>query len=48
MFFELLIEEVAQSCYIKKGVLRNFAKFAGKHLSLLFNKVFRSEVCNFI
>ena len=28
-------------CSVKKGVLRNFAKFAGKHLcrSLVFNKV---------
>ena len=30
-----------QRCFIKKGVLRNFTKFTGKHLcqSLLFNKV---------
>ena len=30
-----------QRCSIKKGVLRNFAKFTGKHLcqSLFFNKV---------
>ena len=30
-----------QRCFMKKGVLRNFAKFTGKHLcqSLLFNKV---------
>ena len=29
------------SCYLRKGVLRNFAKFTGKHLcqSLFFNKV---------
>ena len=38
--------------FCKKGVLRNFAKFTGKHLypSLLFNKVagFRpAEACNF-
>ena len=28
-------------CFVSKGVLRNFAKFAGKHLcqSLFFNKV---------
>ena len=33
--------------FFKKGVLRNFAIFTGKHLrqSLFFNKV---EVCNFI
>ena len=31
----------AQRCSVKKGVLRNFAKFTGKHLcqSLFFNKV---------
>ena len=30
-----------QRCSVKKGVLRNFAKFTGKHLcqSLVFNKV---------
>ena len=30
-----------QKCSVKKGVLRNFAKFSGKHLyqSLFFNKV---------
>ena len=34
-------------CSVKKGVLRNFAKFTGKHLcqSLFFNK---AETCNFI
>ena len=25
-------EAVAQRCSVKKGVLRNFAKFTGKHL----------------
>ena len=38
--------------FCKKGVLRNFAKFIGKHLfqSLFFNKVagLKSEACNFI
>ena len=35
--------------FCKKGVLRNFAKFTGKHLcqSLLFNKVV-GQACNFI
>ena len=30
-----------QRCFIRKGVLRNFTKFMGKHLcqSLFFNKV---------
>ena len=34
---------------VKKGVLRNFAKFTGKHLglSLFFNKV-AGAACNFI
>ena len=34
-------EAVAWKCSVKKGVLRNFAKFTGKHLyqSLFFNKV---------
>ena len=38
-----------QRCSIKKGVLRNFAKFTGKHLcqSLFFNKV-ASGACNFL
>ena len=41
-----------QRCSIIKGVLRNFVKFAGKHLcqSLFFNKVagLRPMACNFI
>ena len=41
-----------QRCSVKKGVLRNFTKFTGKHLcqSLFFNKVagLRPEACNFI
>ena len=34
-------EAVAGSCSVRKGVLRNFAKFTGKHLcqSLFLNKV---------
>ena len=38
-----------QRCFVKKGVLRNFAKFTGKHLcqSLFFNKA-AGGVCNFI
>ena len=33
-------------CSVKRGILRNFAKFTGKHLcqSLFFNKV---AACNF-
>ena len=36
-----LTEAVSQRCSIKKGLLRTFAKFTGKHLcqSLFFNKV---------
>ena len=41
-----------QACSVKKGVLKNFAKFAGKHpcQSLFFNKVagLSPEACNFI
>ena len=40
--FEILRDRSSrQRCSIKKGVLRNFTKFTGKHLcqSLLFNKV---------
>ena len=37
-----------QRCSVKKGVLRNFPKFIGKHLcqSLFFNKV-AGGACNF-
>ena len=37
----MFTEAVSQGFSVKKGVLRNFAKFTGKHLcqSLLFNKV---------
>ena len=36
-----ILEAVVQRCSVKKGVLRNFTKFTGKHLcqSLFFNKV---------
>ena len=38
-------EAVTQTCSVKKGVLRNFVKFTGKHLcqSLYFNKVNRDS-----
>ena len=52
---EVSSENVLLSCnikkqlqvFFKKGVLRNFAKFTGKHLyqSLFFNKVFSCEFC---
>ena len=42
-FLKILMatEAVLQRCSIRKGVLRNFAKFPGKHLcqSLFFDKV---------
>ena len=36
-----VIRSSHQRCFVIKGVLRNFAKFTGKHLcqSLIFNKV---------
>ena len=36
-----ITEAVAQRCSLRKSVLRNFAKFTGKHLcqSQFFNKV---------
>ena len=36
--------------FCKKGALRNFTKFAAKHLrqSLFFNKIESLEACNFI
>ena len=39
-----------QRCSIKKGALKNFAKFTGKHLcqSLFFNKGCRPKTGNFI
>ena len=52
-FRQPLMKEINKSshriCSVRKGVLRNFAKFTGKHLchSLFFNKV-ASKVCNFI
>ena len=41
MIVEIIYRSNHQRCSIKKGVLRNFAKFTGKHLcqSLFFNKV---------
>ena len=29
---KLISEAVAQRCFVKRGVLRNFTKFTGKHL----------------
>ena len=38
---EIFVEAVVRRCSIKRDVLRNFAKFTGKHLSqsLFFNEV---------
>ena len=48
----LELEAVIQGCSLKKGVLRNFTKYTGKHQcqSLFFNKFagLRPEACNFI
>ena len=40
-FFEMWYRSSHQRCSMKKGVLKNFAKFTGKHLcqSLFINKV---------
>ena len=40
-FWSWILRSRHQRCSIKKGVLRNFSKFTGKHLcqSLFFNKV---------
>ena len=41
-FVQILMDKSScRRCSVRKGVLRNFAKFAGKHLcqSLFFNKV---------
>ena len=40
IFPQGILETVARRCSIRKGILRNFAKFTGKHLcqSLFFNK----------
>ena len=39
ILFKVVVRSSQQSCSVKKGVLRNFAKFSGKHLcqSLFFN-----------
>ena len=34
--------------FFKKGDLKNFANFTGKHLESLFNKVAGLRACNFI
>ena len=47
MFIQYVFERLESVVSSKKGALRNFAKFTGKHLcqSLLFNKVFSCEFC---
>ena len=39
ILFKVVVRSSQQRCSVKKGVLRNFAKFSGKHLcqSLFFN-----------
>ena len=45
----LEFQKQSPEVFCRKGVLRNFTKFTGKHLyqSLLFNKV-EGQACNFI
>ena len=47
--YSLPLENSFPEVFCRKGVLRNFAKFTGKHLcqSLFFNKV-AGGACNFI
>ena len=51
-FCLLLSRSSHRRCFVRRGVLRNFAKFTGKHLSesLFFNKVadLKPKACNFI
>ena len=44
------VQKQPPEVFFKKGVLKNFASFTGKHLcwSLFFNKVADLRVCNFI
>ena len=47
----IFAEAVAQRCSVRKGVLKNFAKFAGKHLCLSlvsFLMKLQAGACNFI
>ena len=46
----MTIRSSHRRCSIRKDVLRNLAKFTGKHLfqCLFFNKVAGAEACNFI
>ena len=48
--YENNFRSIRPKAFYKKGVLRNFAKFTGKHLcqSLFFNKVADLEACDFI
>ena len=42
---KLFIQSSHRMCSIEKGVLKNFAKFTGKHLCQI---LFFSKVCNYI
>ena len=46
---DTIVRSSQQRCSVRKGVLRNFTKFTGKHLcqSFFFNKV-AGATCNFI
>ena len=47
--FVLFTEAASRRCSVKKGVLKNFAKFTGNHLchSLFLDKV-AGQVCNLL
>ena len=52
ILFQILTETILRMSSVKKGFLRNFAKFTGKHMctSLFFNKkgIFIEKICIFI
>ena len=45
-YVEFLVPETVAQMFCKKGVLRNFAEFTGKHLcqSLFFNSFFKKRL----
>ena len=49
-FAHFISETVARRCSVRKGVLRNFTKFTGKHLRQdpFVNKVTSASASNFI
>ena len=43
----LLTKAVTQRCSVRKGVLRNFEKFTGKHRKALWHRCFPVNLRNF-